>query len=186
MNPHWSVSQEHGPADVRTGKKILFVDDDKAWRDVVTVALQDAGYEIRTAKDASEAMLLTEGSNLGLIILDLDLGGEDGLMLMKFFKHNQPGVPIILYTGMKHDEDAIHRDAATGGAAIRPQRLAGRFASRRPGDGRLVCLGVFPGRIQENDVLGEADITSKTRCITASDTRSKAHKSLAPGWTQLD
>ncbi len=83
------------------------MDDDKAWREVVAIALQDAGYEVGTAKDATEAMVLTEGAQLGLIILDLDLGGEDGLMLMKFFKRNQPGVPIILYTGMDHDDDAI-------------------------------------------------------------------------------
>ena len=107
MTPHWSVGKKHDSADVRTGKKILYVDDDKDWRDVVTVTCQDAGYEVLTAKDATEAMLLAEGVKLGLIILDLDLDGEDGLMLMKFFKCNQPDVPIILYTGHSHDDDAI-------------------------------------------------------------------------------
>jgi CheY-like chemotaxis protein len=52
-------------------------------------------------------MRLTDGVKLGLIILDLDLDGEDGLVLMKFFKCNQPDVPIILYTGLNHDDAAI-------------------------------------------------------------------------------
>jgi DNA-binding response OmpR family regulator len=52
-------------------------------------------------------MRATERVKLALIILDLDLAGENGLMLMKFFQRNQSGVPIILYTGMCHDDDAI-------------------------------------------------------------------------------
>jgi DNA-binding NarL/FixJ family response regulator len=52
-------------------------------------------------------MRSAEGVNLGLIILDLDLDGENGLVLMKFLKCNQPDVPIIIYTGLNHDDDAI-------------------------------------------------------------------------------
>jgi DNA-binding NtrC family response regulator len=95
------------PTDLPARKKVLYVDDDKDWRDVVSVALKDAGHEVMTARDATEAMQLTEGVKLGLILLDLDLDGEDGLVLMKFFKRNQPDVPIILYTGLSHDDDAI-------------------------------------------------------------------------------
>ncbi|MEK7708041.1 MAG: response regulator, partial [Verrucomicrobiota bacterium] len=66
---------------------------------------QDA--HVLTAADASEALRLTEGVSLGLIILDLNLAGESGLALMKYLRHNQPGVPVILYTGMEHDADAV-------------------------------------------------------------------------------
>ena len=107
MTPHWSVGEKHDSADVRTGKKILYVDNDKDWRDVVTVTFQDAGYEVLTAKDATEAMLLTDGVKLGLIILDLNLDGEDGLTLLEFLKCNQPAVPVILFTGLNHDDEAI-------------------------------------------------------------------------------
>jgi CheY-like chemotaxis protein len=87
------------------GKKILFVDDDTSWHVVVTTWLQDAGYEVLTAADATEAMGLAEG--VALIILDLNLAGENGVMLMKFLKQNDPELPIILYTGMEHDGEAI-------------------------------------------------------------------------------
>src|SRR5437868_1047800 len=87
------------------GKKILFIDDDQSWHVMVTTWLQDAGYEVLTATDATEAMGLTEG--VALIILDLNLAGENGVMLMKFLKQNDPELPIILYTGMEHEGDAI-------------------------------------------------------------------------------
>ena len=107
MKPHWSVRDKPGSPGLPTGKAILYVDDDKDWRDVVSVTFKDAGYKVLAAKDATEAMVLAESATLGLIILDLDLDGEDGLILMKLFKRNQPDVPIIFYTGLNHDEDAI-------------------------------------------------------------------------------
>ena len=94
------------------GKKILFVDDDTSWHVVVTTWLQDAGYEVLTAADATEAMGLTEG--VSLIILDVNLAGENGIMLMKFLKQNDPELPIILYTGMEHDGEAIMALLAEG------------------------------------------------------------------------
>ena len=88
-------------------KKVLFVDDEKEWRSVVASALSGIGHEVLTAADASEAMRVTDGVSLGLIILDLNLAGESGLALMEYLHHNQPGVPIILYTGLEHDEATV-------------------------------------------------------------------------------
>ncbi len=89
------------------GKKILFVDDDKDWRFMVTTWLGEAGYEVLAAADASEALIMREGADLGLIILDLDLAGESGRILMQFLRQNHPGVPVILYTALSHDDDTI-------------------------------------------------------------------------------
>jgi len=93
--------------NARMGKKILFVDDENDWREVAEMYLKDSGYEVLTARDATEALSRTEGVDLGLIILDLNLAGENGLILMKFLKRNHPDVPIILYTGQEHDAAAI-------------------------------------------------------------------------------
>jgi DNA-binding response OmpR family regulator len=87
--------------------KVLFIDDDADWREIASVALQDAGYHVVTAQDASEAMEKAEGLNLGLIILDLNLAGESGLDFMKYLRHNHPDVPILLFTGMEHDDTTV-------------------------------------------------------------------------------
>jgi DNA-binding response OmpR family regulator len=88
-------------------KKILFVDDEPEWRSVVAEGLKAVGHEVIVAGDASEAMERTEGVSLGLIILDLNLAGEDGLMLMRFLRVNHPGVPVVIYTGRDDDEATI-------------------------------------------------------------------------------
>ena len=87
--------------------KVLFIDDDAHWREIASVTLNDAGYEVVAAQDASEAMEKAEGLKLGLIILDLNLAGESGLTLMKYLRHNHPDVPILIFTGMEHDDTTV-------------------------------------------------------------------------------
>jgi DNA-binding response OmpR family regulator len=68
------------------------------------------------AQNASDAMKQADGTELGLIILDVDLGGEDGLSLMRYLRRNHPGVPVIIYTGLDHDEEAIQKILKQGAA----------------------------------------------------------------------
>lgn len=88
-------------------KKLLFVDDDPQWLEVASISLTEAGYDVITAQDASEAMEKAQDVNLGLIILDLNLAGESGLTFMKYLKCNHPDVPILLFTGMEHDDMTV-------------------------------------------------------------------------------
>jgi DNA-binding NtrC family response regulator len=91
------------------GKKILLVEDDQTWREMVAEALEDAGYEVVAVSGAAEAVLQKDEPDLCLVVLDLDLGGENGLMLMKHLKRQHPGIPVIIYTGMEPDPQAIAR-----------------------------------------------------------------------------
>ena len=104
------------PLNFPVEKKILFVEDEEDWRDVVATTLKGAGHDVLVAKDATEAMRLGEDAKLGLIILDLDLAGESGVMLMRFLRRNHPEVPILIYTGMEHNEQAVE-DMLLQGAA---------------------------------------------------------------------
>jgi DNA-binding response OmpR family regulator len=87
-------------------QKILFVDDDPDWRFFVKDWLEDAGFAVTTAPDATQALVETGGFPHDLIILDLNLGGENGFVLMNFLKLNYPQVPFLLYTGMPPAEVA--------------------------------------------------------------------------------
>jgi CheY-like chemotaxis protein len=88
-------------------KRILFVDDEQDWRQVVGNCLEAAGFQVVTAKDATEALRRMETLELEGIVLDLNLGGENGLLLMELLKQKLPGVPILVYTGMDLEPEVI-------------------------------------------------------------------------------
>lgn len=88
-------------------KRVLLVDDDQAWLKLAAQSLLNAGYSVLEARDATQALHRAEGADLGLIVLDLNLAGESGLILMKFLKRNYPEVPILLCTALDHDDTTI-------------------------------------------------------------------------------
>ena len=92
---------------IPTKKTVLFVDDEGDWRLVAGEVLRDAGFNILTAKDEAEALRRMETVKLDAIILDLNLAGQNGLLLMELLKLKHPGVPILIYTGMDNTDNAI-------------------------------------------------------------------------------
>jgi CheY-like chemotaxis protein len=92
---------------ISSKKTVLFVDDEGDWRLVAGECLRDAGFNILTAKDEAEALRRMETVKLDGIVLDLNLGGQNGLLLMELLKQRHPGVPILIYTGMDHNNSAI-------------------------------------------------------------------------------
>ena|SRR6266404_5097296 len=90
-------------------KQVLLIDDDQTWLTLAGASMQQAGYNVLGARDASQAMEMAgkADTDLGLIVLDLNLGGESGLTLMKFLRRNHPGVPVLIYTCMDHDDSTI-------------------------------------------------------------------------------
>jgi len=96
-------------------KTVLFVDDEGDWRFVAGECLRDAGFNILTAKDEAEALRRMETVKLDAIILDLNLAGQNGLLLMELLKQKHPGVPILIYTGMDNTDGAI-TEMLKGGA----------------------------------------------------------------------
>jgi CheY-like chemotaxis protein len=104
-----SRSQALGPR-----KRVLFVDDEGDWRLVAGSCLEDAGFQVVTAKDQAEALKRMECATLDGIVLDLNLAGQNGLLLMELLKQMHPGVPILIYTGQDLDKAAVQSILAQG------------------------------------------------------------------------
>jgi len=94
--------------------KILFVDDEIEMGFMVSNLLKMHGYEVVTAESVEMALELSDGMPLSAIILDINLAGEDGFQLMTYLKRNHPEVPIIIYSGMEHDEAVIQKALSQG------------------------------------------------------------------------
>jgi DNA-binding response OmpR family regulator len=88
-------------------RNILYVDDDLESRALVAGYLKFRGYEVLTAERAARALGLETDIRLDAIILDVNLIGRDGPVLMALLQEKYPGVPIILYTGMNPEDDKV-------------------------------------------------------------------------------
>jgi two-component system cell cycle response regulator DivK len=65
------------------GLPILVVDDSADNRILTQLLLEGAGYTVRTAEDAAQALLALETFRPSLILMDIQLPGMDGLKLTR-------------------------------------------------------------------------------------------------------
>ncbi len=79
--------------------KILLADDEKGLRKVLTIYLQDAGYEVVTADDGKKAVLLADTISPDIVLTDIRMPGMDGISLLKHIKEHSPNTEVIMITG---------------------------------------------------------------------------------------
>ena len=63
--------------------KILAVDDSTSMLQMVTFILTEAGHEVTNAYDGVEALESAKGSNVDLVLTDVNMPNMDGITLVK-------------------------------------------------------------------------------------------------------
>jgi DNA-binding response OmpR family regulator len=86
--------------------KILLVDDDLTLAEVTGFALRRAGFLVVLADTGDRALALWEQELPDLIILDIQLPGQDGLSVCQQIRARS-AVPIIMLTVRNSDEDVV-------------------------------------------------------------------------------
>ena len=86
--------------------RLLVVDDDQAVRESLDRYLTEHGYRVRTAAEGKSMRRLLEEHAFDLVILDLMLGGEDGLELARGIRERS-NLPIIMLTARGDEIDRI-------------------------------------------------------------------------------
>jgi len=80
-------------------RKLLIIDDDTLVRRSVAVYLDDSGFEVFEAVDATQLSSAIEDAQPDLVITDLRMPGADGLQVLQQIKQAQPFLPVILMSG---------------------------------------------------------------------------------------
>ena len=94
--------------------KVLLVDDETDFLDVMRERLATRGMSITTSKNAMEALAWLEAESFDAVILDLKMPGMDGLEALNRIKVKRPEVQVILLTGhatLEKSVEAIKRGA---------------------------------------------------------------------------
>lgn len=82
------------------GKTLLVVDDSQSMRQVLSIALQGAGYTVDQAEDGSKALAKLDGRKYNLIISDVNMPNLDGISFVRAAKANPAYrfTPFIMLT----------------------------------------------------------------------------------------
>jgi len=81
-------------------KTILVVDDSASLRQVVSIALTRAGYDVLEAGDGVEALTRLDGRKINLIVSDVNMPRMDGITFVTQVKLNPryKFTPVIMLT----------------------------------------------------------------------------------------
>ena len=124
------------PAD----NTILVVDDEPGIRNVLSIALRDAGYDVAVAPDGREALESLREGPRALVLTDIKMPGMDGIELLRAVKQEFPDTEVVMMTG-HGDMDFV----------VRSLRLeATDFVTKPVGD---EALEVILGRARERRAM---------------------------------
>jgi len=88
-------------------EKILIIDDEAFIRENVNRVLKDDGYHVLEAADGSSALELVADEEIDLVLLDLNLGAENGIDVLRELKKLDPDLLVIVITGYGSVETAV-------------------------------------------------------------------------------
>src|SRR5215831_10925330 len=102
LTPAGNLENDHD-ALARCGGHVLIVDDDPAIRKMITQYFEEQDMPVVAVAGRQELNQQLARGEPGLIVLDLRLGQEDGLDLLREIRARSD-VPIIIMTGHRRDE----------------------------------------------------------------------------------
>lgn len=110
-------------------KTIMIIDDSISLRQVVSIALTNAGYEVLEASDGQDALAKLTGQRVHLMICDVNMPNMDGISFLKAIKERAAYkfTPIIMLT-TEAGEDKKRDGQAAGAKAwivkpFKPEQL---------------------------------------------------------------
>lgn len=89
-----------------TGSHLVIAEDDEFVQQLLAVYFQHEGFRVSLAGSGEELLTTLEEGSVDLILLDLGLPDEDGLVLIRKIRFRST-IPIVILTGRQEHEDRI-------------------------------------------------------------------------------
>jgi DNA-binding NtrC family response regulator len=95
--------------------KIVVIDDEEDIRDVISVVLSDAGYEVATAENGEEGLRICDTFSPQIVLTDIRMPKMDGIQVLEALKSTHPDIEVIVLTAfgeIKQATRALELDAS--------------------------------------------------------------------------
>jgi DNA-binding NtrC family response regulator len=92
---------------IKIPTKVLLVDDEKDFIEMLSLRLEEVGEKITVAYSGQEALDALEKDDIDVVILDIKMPGMDGIEVLREIKKKFPLVEVIMLTGHGSTETAV-------------------------------------------------------------------------------
>lgn len=144
---------------------VLVVEDEPAQRDVLTYNLEAEGFEVVTAGDGEEALLLVAEVEPDIIVLDWMLPGISGIEICRRLKTktDTAGIPVLMLSARSEEVDRV-RGLETGADdyVVKPYSVMELMARVR-NQLRRVRPASVGQRLEYEDIILDAETHRVTR-----------------------
>ena len=87
--------------------RVLIVDDEKSMRDLLTITLEKAGYDVTAAEGGEAAIEAIRKDSFDTIITDLRMPRVDGMQVLRAARDLSPETAVIVVTAVASTETAV-------------------------------------------------------------------------------
>ena len=151
--------------------KVLLVEDEPAQREVLSYNLKSEGFDVVTAADGDEAMLLVAEESPDIIVLDWMLPGISGIEICRRLKSKPEtrAIPVLMLSARSEEVDRV-RGLETGADdyVVKPYSVLELMARVRA-QLRRVRPATVGLRLEYEDIV----LDSETHRVTRADTPLK-------------
>jgi CheY-like chemotaxis protein len=96
--------------------KLLIVDDEADVREFASNFFRKRKIEVTTSSSGEEAVETAQKLNPDLVLLDIKMGGIDGIETLRRIKETGKNTKVIMVTGRKPDEEGVFEKCRQLGA----------------------------------------------------------------------
>ena len=102
-----------------TGRKVLLVDDEPLYCDMLRTFFGAKGYSVVEAYDCDQALAVYEQERPDVVLLDVRMAGKDGLETLRGLKALDPEASVVMVSAIPEEElveqakaDGVHHYVA--------------------------------------------------------------------------
>lgn len=103
-----------GPKNTTGDIKVLLVDDEEGYANVLANRLGKRGFLVTKAYSGSEAIQAVRREDFHVAVLDLKMEDMDGIEVLKIFRKMDPRLEVIMLTG--HGSEKAAKEGLESGA----------------------------------------------------------------------
>lgn len=138
--------------------KLLLIEDDKTFCDILTFQLEQEGFFVDICDDGADAMYYLEQNAYDLILLDRMLPHVDGITILKKMRGREIHTPVIILTALGEIDDRITGlDSGADDYLVKPFDFKELLA-------RIRCIRRRPLFLESSSPLEFGDIFYTPKC----------------------